>query len=173
MMGKLILQGDIFSNTLLKYDVSLELVILKKEVKNQESHIPIILNNNFIDSFEVEGRLFVNLNTKPFIHNLSGFVEMIYEDRIIFMIKHHKEFINRYSQSNPYGAYSKLSSTYYLYENEMLTRLSTKNSLLNHFEPYKKEIKKFLRQQNIRYKKATSKQLYELIKYCDEISIVE
>ena len=170
LAGKLIITGDIFSNVKIKYNVNLELLILKKEIENQESHIPIILNNNFIDSFDTGDHHFINLNAMPFNDELSGFAELIYQGQLIFLVKHTKEFITRYSQSNPYGAYSKLYSIYYIYENDELTRLSTRRTFLNYFEPFRKEIKKYMRQHSITYKKATNAQLYELIKYCDEIS---
>jgi len=170
MPGKLIVKGDIFSELKIKYNVALEQLIFKKEIENQESHIPIILNNNFIDSFDIESHHFINLNTMPFHDKLSGFAELIYQAQLIFLVKYNKEFLNRYSQSNPYGAYSKLSSVYYIYENEKLTRLGTKRSFLKYFEPIRKEIKKFLRKNNIRFKKASNTQLKELIRYCDEKS---
>lgn len=168
--GTLVIKGDKFSDLKVKYNVNLDELILKKEKENQESHMPIMLNYNFIDSFELEGHHFINLSGMPFSDELSGFAELIYEGEIIFLIKHTKEFLNRYSQSNPYGAYSKLNSIYYIYETETLTRVGTKKSLLKYFEPLRKEIKKFMRQNRIKYKKATHIQLYELIKYCDELS---
>lgn len=170
MATTMTIKGELFNDLKIKYNVNLELLILKKEKENQESHIPIVLNNNFIDSFESDGRQFINVKTKPFGDELSGYVELIYDSQIIFLVKHSKEFLNRYSQSNPYGAYSKLYSVYYIYGNEILTRVSTKGSFLNYFASFKKEIKKFLRQHNIKYKKATNNQLYQLIKYCDEKS---
>ena len=170
MFTKLIVAGDIFDGVLIKYNVNHEQIILKKENSKQESHIPIILNNNFIDAFSAGDRYFVNLKSMPFIDELSGFGELIYKERIIFFIKHHKEFLNQFSQSNPYGAYSKLNSDYYILNNGNLTRLNTKGAFLKYFEPHKKEIEKYIRQHKIRYRKATSPQLFELIKYCDEIS---
>jgi len=168
--GNLIIKGDSFTNLKIKYNVNLEQLILRKEIENQESHIPILLNNNFIDSFDAEDHHFINLNAMPFNDELSGFAELIYQGQLIFLVKHTKEFIPRYSQSNPYGAYSKLLSIYYIYENDELTRLSTKRTFLNYFEPFRREVKKYMRQNSIIYKKATNTQLYELIKYCDEIS---
>lgn len=173
MFTKLIVAGDIFDDVQIKYNVNHEQIILKKGNLKQESHIPIILNNNFIDSFNAGDQYFVNLKSMPFIDELSGFGELIYKGRIIFFIKYHKEFLTQYSQSNQYGAYSKLNSDYYLLDNEKLTPLNTKGAFLKYFEPHKKVIKKYIRQNKIRYNKATSSQLYELIKYCDEISYSE
>jgi len=170
MMGKLVMKGDNFNDLNIKYNVNLEELILKKEKENKENHLPIVLNNNFIDSFELEGHHFINLDSMPGTDELSDFAELIYQGEIIFLIKHTKEFLNRYSQSNPYGAYSKLNSTYYIYETERLTRVGTKKSFLNYFEPNRKEIKKFMRQNRIKYKKASHIQLHDLIKYCDEQS---
>ena len=170
MFTKLIVARDIFDSVQIKYNVNHEQIILKKGNLKQESHIPIILNNNFIDSFSAGDRYFVNLKTMPNIDDLNGFGELIYKGRIIFFIKHHKEFLTQYSQSNPYGVYSKLNSDYYIINNGKLTPLNTKGAFLKYFEPQKKEIKKYIRQNKIRYHKATSPQLNELIKYCDEIS---
>jgi len=170
MDARLILKGDIFIDLHVKYNVCLELLILKKEVENQENHIPIVLNNNFIESFDIKDHHFINLNTMSFNAELSGFAELIYQDQLIFLVKHTKEFLPQFSQSNPYGAYSKLSSNYYIYKNDKLTRLNSKKAFLNYFEPFRKDIKKYMRQNNIKYKKASSTQLYNLIKYCDEVS---
>ena len=173
MLTKLIVAGDIFDSILIKYNVSHEQIILKKGDAKQESHIPIILNNNFIDSFNAGERYFVNLKSMLNIDDLNGFVEFIYEGKVVFFIKHHKDFLTQYSQSNPYGAYSKLNSDYYIVVKGKLNSLNTKAAFLKYFEPQKKEIKKYFRQHKIRYHKATSSQLNELIKYCDEISYSE
>lgn len=164
------IKGDIFIDIGIKYNVNLEQVILKKVKENQESHIPVILNSNFIDSFVSEGHHFINLNTIPNVDELSGFAELIYNGRFIFFVKHSKEFLNRYSQSNSYGDYSKLYSVCYIYKGEQLTRMGTKRAFISYFEPIAKEIKKFLRKHNIKYNKATTNQLNQLVKFCDEKS---
>lgn len=170
MTAKMIIKGDLLEDLRIKYNVNLEQIILKKEVENQESHIPIVLNNDFIDAFDSDGHHFINLKTMPISEDLSGFAELIYDGQMVFLVKHTKEFLNRYSQSNPYGAYSKLYSVYYIYENEKLTRVATKGAFLNYFEPIKKEVKKFIRKHKIKYKKATNSQLYQLIEYCEDKS---
>lgn len=168
--GSLLIQGDYYPDIKLNYDVTMDQVILKKEIENQESHFPIILNSNFIESFELENRHFINLDKAEINNALNGYAELIHEGRFLFFTKHRKEFLNQYSQSNPNGFYSKLSSVHYIYDQGKLTRMGSKKAFLDYFDPLRKKLKKYMRQEKIRYKKAHHQQLSDLMRYTDEIS---
>lgn len=168
--GKLDICGDVYVDIGVNYDVTLDQVILKKEIANQENHYPIILNSNFINSFEFEGHTFVNLKDTTINKELPGYTELIYRGNFIFLAKHVKEFLNQYSQSNPYGYYSKLYSDYYIVEGEKLTRLNTKRVFLSYFDANRKDLKKYFRQNNIKYKKESNSRLADLLEYADELS---
>lgn len=170
MQGSIIIEGDHYQDQILNYDVSVDQLILKKESENRASHYPIALNSNFIESFVVNDRHFINLDKTPIGNELSGYAELIYQGEFTFIAKYSKEFLNQYNQSNPYGYYSRLATNYYIYEKDALTRLGTRNAFLEYFKSQRKKLKRYMRQHHIRYMKAAPVELFDLMHYADELS---
>jgi hypothetical protein len=98
-----------------------------------------------------------------------GYVEKVYDREFYFFIHHRKEFKNEYSESKPYGEYSEQISTPYLLKDGQLFKMNSKRDFLSYFEPHKRKLKSYLRKNKIRYKKANSGQLYQLLIYCERL----
>jgi hypothetical protein len=47
--------------------------------------------------------------------------------------------------------------------------MSAKSALLSYFDQHKKEIKRFMSRNKIKYSKASTDQLYMLMQYCDSL----
>ena len=89
----------------------------------------------------------------------------------IFFAKHSKGFKKQYSESKPHGEYAEPKAVNYIFENNVLTKLATKKSFLEYFLEHKKDVKKYMKKNKLKYKKANSGELYKLLKYCNEIRI--
>lgn len=167
--GSIYIKGKTYDDIELKYDLALDKLILRTKLINDK--IPkVLLNNELVDSFKIGNQFFIN--TKWIDQNLQieGFAELIYNNDIVFFIKFRKEYIAQFSENNQYGKYSQIQFGRYLWKDGVVTKVSTRKSLLRYFEENKKEIKKYLRKHHIKYKKANSKQLFDLINYCNELS---
>ncbi|OQX74776.1 MAG: hypothetical protein B6D61_11300 [Bacteroidetes bacterium 4484_249] len=164
----LIINGKKYEKKEILYNIDSEKLILQTLVNNAK--ILLVLNNEFIDSFYLNGRHFIN-GTKYLPDNkFPGFIEQVYDGNFTLLTNHKKSFISEYKANTPNGFYSKTKSTNYILNNGELKRLPTKKSLFEYFSLYKKEIKNFMSKNRIRYKKADFKQLNTLFEYCDHIS---
>jgi hypothetical protein len=167
-LGIIYSKGKTFKKVDLKYDLDMDRIILQEKL-NDGKIVKIVLNNELVDSFAFMDKKFVN--TRWILNEVSidGFVELIYSKEIKFFIKYEKEYVSQFTDSNPYGKYSKMLLDRYLYKDGILTRVSTRKAFLNYFEVHKKEIKKYLRAHQINYRKASSQQLFDLMNYCNEL----
>ncbi len=172
IVGTVYIESKEYKNVKLKFDLELdEFVIFIKDKDNRKNYI--VLNRNYVDSLYLGKFLFVNFSDFSDLHQPLGYVEMVYNNELIFITKHTKDFKKEYSESKPYGEYSDQKSTYYIFEDTQLTKVLTKKAFLNYFPFNKKEIKKYLKKHRIKYKKANSGELFNLLKYCNEIRVKE
>ena len=166
--GKLVINGKSFENIEFIYNVETDKVIIQSNdiMKNK---MAVILNRDFVDAFYIDEHDFINLDQLNLVNSEKGFAELIYKSELTFIVKHKKDFLKQYSQSNQFGSYSKLQSIKYIQSGDQLIKLPTRKSFLDYFDPYRNQIKKYLRTNNIRYKTASKNELSGLLKFCDEL----
>jgi hypothetical protein len=157
-----------FDQVKLKYDIELDEFVLfildKQERKNY-----LLLNRHYVDSVRMGKYVFVNADNIPGIPEKFGYLENVYDRQFYFFVTHHKDFKKEFSESKPHGEYSEQTSTRYILDDGRLTKVNSKKAFLSYFEPYKSELKSYLRKNKIKYKKANSGQLYNLLIYCEGI----
>jgi hypothetical protein len=155
-----------------KYDICDERLILLVTLSSG-SRVPVILNNDFILWFSISNHSFIQAGQYFAPGEMKGFVDLIYEGNISFLSKHKKEFVNMYTQVTPFGKFSETKVTYYLIKDKKAIKIKNKRSLLSAFETNRKEINRFIKTNNIHFRKATHSQLMELAKYCDDVSRIK
>ncbi len=151
------------------YNIDIEKLILKTTLKSKED-VLLVLNTDFLEAFYFGEHYFVNgekyfPNTK-----FKGFVEQVYNGDFKVVIQHQKSFVSQYTANSPHGFYSGTKSMIFIFDKGELKKLPTKKTMLDYFPEHKQEIKKFLRKNSIKYKKATANQLKQLFTHCDDIS---
>ncbi len=165
----LIIKEKVFKDVELKYDVDVDRLILNAKY-NENTFIKIELSSDVIDSFNIQRHHFIN--SRQFLSDPGelAYFEQIYNGNFFFLIKHKKILNNAYYDTPPFGRFSDMQSVYYIYEDGKMKRLISKRSFLEYFKENKKEIRKYMRKNKIRYKKASSEELRALMKYCDVIN---
>ncbi len=162
-------KGQTFPNRQVKYDIYQDALILR--IQNATANYDQIrLNGSFVDSFLMAGN-------HMFIHNRNlGFSELDveYVERIaagnISMIRiYEKSFIEIYNNFTPQGSYGDTNSKEYLVQNGKLANVSKKRLYLRAFSDNKQAIRKYMRTNNIVYRKATKNQLINLMNYCNAL----
>jgi hypothetical protein len=96
-------------------------------------------------------------------------VQLIYSGKILFLATYSKSFLKDFSDKSPYGKYSEQQSVYSIYNNQVLTKIASKKALLDYFDPHKKEIKKYLKHNKFKFKKASPSEWYSVIQFCDNL----
>jgi len=167
--GSITVNGKKHDGLFIKYNINTDELIIRAERKRGGTPV-ITLNNEFIDNFYLGDRYFVNSMNFEVKGIQTDFVEQLYFGSFAFYVSYSKLFNNDYNNKTPYGSYAKTTASYYLMQNDVITNIASKKALFNYFEPYKKDIKKFMKRNKIKYNKASSSQLYDLMQYCDQLT---
>jgi hypothetical protein len=167
--GTLVIDSEEYEGQEILYNIDIEKLILKTTLKSKEE-VLLVLNTDFIEALYFGDHYFVN-GAKYFpTSKFTGFVEQVYDGNFKVVIRHKKSFVSQYTVNSPHGFYSGTKSMIYIFDKGELEKLPTKKTMLDYFFEQKKEIKKFLRKNKIKYNKATTNQLSQLFTYCDDIS---
>ena len=167
--GQLNLKGRSFQNVLLKFDIEQQKLVLKHFDDGAKFEL-IALNNNYIKSFSLHDKFFVNIDDLIKNDEAKGFYELIYRGDFLFVREYKKVFVGTFSDKYPYGKYSDTKTTNFLFLKGKKYKVAKKKDLYNLFPQYKTLIKKFMKEHKIKLRKSNNKKLNILTQYCDEIS---
>ena len=170
--AKITISNKIFEVQSLKFDIADEKLVLHITMQSG-AKIPILLNNEFIENFELHQCYFVPSQAYFIDNEVKGFVDLVYTRSFTFVTKYKKEFVKMYTKVNPNGKFSETQANHYLIRNGVITRIKSKKGIVKAFEPYKKEISKYMKMNHIKFKTADHQQLSLLLKFCDEQSAIK
>ena len=158
---KVFIKGQSFENVEIKYNIFTDELILTDKSKRQ-----LILNSTAIDSFSLANRLFINLNKLKQNSDELGYFEKIHSGNVLFLKKYTRTFIKIYSDKDPFGKFSSVNYSYYIFNEENLMKVDSKKEFLTFFNTKKKEVKKYMKKNRIKYKNATNEELSKLMNFC-------
>ena len=110
---------------------------------------------------------FVSINGLQPSTEVKGYCEEVYKGKQMFFIKYKKKFIDNYTDLSPAGFFSVVKTNKYIYNNKTFIPVNSRRQFLELFAVHKKDIKKFMRKNKIKYAHASSGQLAALMQYCD------
>ncbi|MCF8229488.1 MAG: hypothetical protein K9G58_10420 [Bacteroidales bacterium] len=163
-VGDIAVLGEIFTGEKIKFNIELQKLVLKKLI-SKGATTEILLNNTLVDSFSIRNKKFINLFFLPLADSLQGFAEVIFDGEFGFYAYHKKILKDDYTRKTPYGRYQELSPRYFLIMNQNVKTIRKKRDFLKIFKGQRKEIRKFMKKQNIKYKNASSSELARILKY--------
>lgn len=164
--GEVYSNGVRFNNVAIKYNIESDEIYF---IDQNSSQAPTtILNKTMIDSVRIDNHLF--LNAAKFNNtNQLGFMELLYKGNFTSFIKYRISYSIKQTSTYEYiQYYSPRLSVYILHDTELIL-LKSKKDFLEAFTPFQKELTKFLHQNKIRINKADHIQLFQFLKYCDEL----
>jgi hypothetical protein len=168
--GIVFIKGKEYTNLQIKYDVLNDAVVLNTQINEYNRLLSI--NKSQIDSFLIENRLFVS---SKILFNKQGeqtFYEKINSNTYILLVKYKKVFLKTYNNLTPNGRFSSLKKDIILFNGGVTKNANTFNLLIKGFEDHidKKKVKNYMKQNGIKYSDASSRELKELITYCNTIT---
>lgn len=166
--GSLTAQDKFFDALPLIYNIAADELVLRY-VPADGNTIFVVLNPRLVQSFDLEGHHFIILPPLP-APAPAGYVEEVFDGSFLFVKKYTKTFVNNYSPTTPHGSFTRRQATPYIIAHQKATKILSRKDLLRYFDTNKKEIKAYLRQHHIKYKKATSAQLTSLMNFIDQLS---
>jgi len=164
------IHGKTYPNVYMNYDIVNNDVIIQIPSTNGIKKI-IDVNDFQVDSFLVGNTVFVNtltLNKHINVNKNLFYVERITKGKYPIFKKYTKELRRNYnSANNPYGKFSELKEDLLMLTNNNLIEVNRKSEFLECFsKSNRKEIKQFLKKNNIKFRNSSSSELIILMEYC-------
>jgi hypothetical protein len=149
---------------LMNYDIYQDVLVIQTFINGSPAQI--VLNPANIISFSIEGRNFINPHKVPQLARtpLNGYYELVYKGDLIFLAKHSSKITEEGSIN---GRAYEAEVDYYVFWKDRVFSFRNKRSFLKIFPAYKKEISRYMRDQNILMNAASLQALKEMIKYVD------
>ncbi len=166
--GRIYIKGREFLNQDLAYNIMTN-ELVTSIIFPDGSTKNIILDKRFIDSLYIENHFFINIS--PFVENKTNEIyEQVYGGDFKALLEHHVKFIPEVTSSTPNGYFTKNETSLLLLEDGKFVSIPNRKSLLKYFSSHKKEIARYIRLHRIQLKSAKNHELFNLFKYCDDIS---
>lgn len=169
--SQVFIQNKSYENVRLKFDVERQAFVLKHSSYNGTEKL-IILNPLRLDSIRYMDALFVYSEHLSADLRPKVYYELIGNGPVKMYIYYTKYYdpVKSVVDSDTGGRYTKIYTIRSLEINGELRRVNSKRLFLSNFDKETaRELKRFMRKNRIRYRKANSKQLEQLIRYCNEI----
>ena len=154
----------------IKYDIEKDQLVLRQTLTNGIP-VQVIVTPALVDSFRMGANLFVQTNGISDETTGSVFLKQLYVGTLGFYKKNLKLFYPSFTQVHPFGKYGDPEVSYFLVSDGVMHEVKNKKTFLEYFGAQKRSVKKFMKQNDIRFKKATDAQFYNLLKYCDELNL--
>jgi len=165
--GKIYTRGIQFNVEGINYDVASDnLVLLNTTQQGKRLHIQ--LSNSLVDSFELLDYLFV-APTQLKIDTKYNYLLAVNSGKYRLFLGYKKEFINRYSQRNPYGKFSSTKRVMFISTKDTLLRVNSKRTFIKTIPSSKKEISSYIKKHRIKLLQATPNQLKQLMEFYNKL----
>lgn len=164
--GTIYARGTEFSNVRINYNVSLQ-KLLMLITTSEGSNMSIVLSEDVIDSFIFSNDVFV-VPMKLGLVASFPYLQKVNSGNYTMFLGLKKDFVNRYTERNPYGMYSKIKQTMFVEVDGEMIRISSKKSFLGLWPSQDKEIAVFMRKNKIKLNKASTDKLKILMNFINE-----
>ena len=147
-MSTIIYEGETFDTVLLMYDIYKDQVLLKNF--NEKGRVaPIVLNGPDIQSFDLLGHAFIYLEGDSVSNLPDGIYNKLYSGRSADLyVKRKKEIITTAKWNDLWEDFEE-NDLYYLKKDGLYYRIKNLKSLLKTLKEHKKELRAYIRNNNL------------------------
>jgi hypothetical protein len=164
--GILYIRGRTYENQQVRYNLAIDRIILNATFRDG-ANIKIVLNSWLIDSLSIGDHFFINSLLLFPQDKDTTFYEVIYRNGFSFVSVYRKEYINKFADATPYGLWSGQNPSHFIIDDEKgRIMIASKKDLLEYFYENKDDIRRRMKTEHIRYKKASPGQLKRLLEFC-------
>ncbi|MFC2137337.1 hypothetical protein ACFLTE_04165 [Bacteroidota bacterium] len=167
-IGNIMINNKIYHNVNLKYDLCKQRVLLEYDLLNGGTN-QIILHNNDVDEFILNGKLFRKLN---FPETGSQFFQIVSDENNIVCLYHwNKQIVANTGSLDSYYQYTDQKKKTYLLIDNNLYEYNRNLSFVRLFpENQQPKIKRFIRTNKIKLKEISEETTQQLIRYCVDLA---
>ncbi|HZY35836.1 MAG TPA: hypothetical protein VFE53_04265 [Mucilaginibacter sp.] len=143
--------------------------------------VVILLYNHFtkitlikdkVSSFDFLEHHFIRIDTATFLNNLvikPGYYDELYNGRTEVLVKHYKNIQNT-SSSQTNESYFNYEKDYFVRKNNVYYSFSGQGALLAVLKDKKKELQKYIRENQIKYRKNPEEAMVKIASYYDHLT---
>jgi len=163
--GNIILDGMIFRNVPMLYDIVKDQLIILDFQKVYKINLPA----DRIQQFSLLGHLFVRLTRDASGDIRTGFYDQLYSGKIALFARREKRVMEKYSNIQ----ISKVvisGNSYYIKKDGVYYTIKNKSSLLSVLKNKKKDVQQYWKSNHVKFKKEPEKAMILAVKYYDQIT---
>ena len=162
--GKVVIDGQLYDNLQLKYDIYKQQVILLFE-KPGSGYDEIIINNLRLEEFQLGGKVF----RKYYFPETDTLLFQVHEGQDLLILNHfYKRWIWR-PEKRSMSEFSLPKRRTFILIPSGLHEISNNRSFAGLFPEQKKALMTFLRGEKIKIRRANDLQLQKILVYCNQI----
>lgn len=167
--GSVVYDGFTFDSIYLMYDIYQDLLLI--ENFNSSGFLsPIKLYSPKVESFRLHGYHFIRLESDSIFKIKEGFYNLMYSgDDLQVLIKRIKVIVNA-NEINSIQEEFRQKDKYYIKKGKSFYQVKNIRSILKVLSDRKKEVKTFIKNNNIIFKDNPDIQLVEVAKYYDSLN---
>ena len=166
--GRITFQDMVFDGLQLIYEIYHDQLLLSS-YNNQGRFAPIILNSGDIKNFELHGHTFVFLEHDKVSGLAEGLYDVVYSGPDLQLyIKRKKEIIKETFGTDMWEEFRETDICYLKKENTYY-HIKNRNSVLKALEDYKKEIKTFIKNENLDFRADMEGALLKIVAWFESL----
>lgn len=162
--GSVYYDGQLYPNVLIMYD------IVKDEVaiEHLNRYDQLQLQKEKVHFFTVFNHYFIRLE-KANTGLRTGFYDLLYDKRLKVLVRRIKERDEVIDQMKIVVEFPA-KNFFYVYKDGVYHNVSSKNSVLKLFEDQKKALRKYIRENQLRFKKDRENSIVKVTTYYDQLT---
>lgn len=162
--GDLTFSGREFHKVEMLYNTYEDVLVIPNFGVKTSGVPAILLNQAHVDAFSMYGAKFIHLQDSQIPPPGKGFYELYYEGKnFTVLVKHSK-----LKDTSASGIVYKDKREAFILINDICYDLVNKKTLFNLYPEQKDELRKFMRNNDVKFSKQRQEGLKELLKFCDE-----
>jgi hypothetical protein len=163
--GSVHYEGLLYTDVSMKYDIANEVLI----VDHAHLPFPVTLESARIDHFYLLDHHFIRLEADTLTHTgiSTGFYDLLYDGKIRFLVKRAK-ILKDAIEDRQLHYWFEEADQYYIHKDNIFHRVKSKRSVLKVFYDHKKDIRKFLKRNKIKFSKQREEAIHRIVMYYDQ-----
>jgi hypothetical protein len=168
--GDIHIYDRIYFEVEIKLDIYNDVLLLNHKNSENVKQAMVIRDNSLMGVFFLD-RYFICVTTLSAnkLHIMEGFYELVYHDKSTVLIKHRKSIERKLKYgTEPYEEFV-MTADIYLIANDKASMINSKNALYKALYKHKKEIKRFIKDNRIKYSKQNLESITMIVRFYDSL----
>jgi hypothetical protein len=165
--GDIYIYGQVFFDIEMKLDIYKDALILNQD--SEHINQAIVINETSLKGAFFLNRFFINIQTEEAdrLQIKEGYYELAYQDKSTILIKHRKTIVREVKFGTELIEEFVNNTKYYAICNGKASLINSKKALINALSKHNKEVKRFIKDNRIKYSKRKLEEIIKIVRFYD------